>query len=103
MVALDTLDVPASAKRAYVAIAELAYQHGVRQENFRCDYARIAAQIGVPKTTAFRYVREAERCGLLRIVDVGRKRAKGQRGRCSLFMLASTSNELGTALLSRAD
>jgi hypothetical protein len=97
-VPLDVLDVPTAAKRASVAIAELAYQNGVRQENFSCDYARIAAQMGVPKTTAFRFVREAERRGLLKIIDGGRKRSKGQRGRCSLFMLASATNELGTAL-----
>jgi DNA-binding transcriptional regulator LsrR (DeoR family) len=81
--------VPDGAKRAYRALAALAYKNGVRQTNFACDYGRIAKELGVAKTTAFRYVAIARDHGLLRVLDSGRARAKGQRGRPSRFMLAA--------------
>lgn len=71
----------ARAAAAYSVLLLEAWRLGVPADNFRKDYAAIARALGgVSKVTARSYVLDAEHFGLIERRDVGKARAKGQRG-----------------------
>lgn len=77
------------AAAAYAVLLLEARRLGVRAERFQKDYGAIAYALGVSRMSAHRYVREATDFGLIEIIDVGKARAKGQRGTPTLFFIAT--------------
>lgn len=79
----------ARAAAAYAALLLEAWRFGVPADNFRKDYAAIGRALGVSKQTARNYVIDAENFGLIQRRDVGKARAKGQRGEPTSYFIAT--------------